>query len=117
MNVFGIGALELLVILLVAFIALGPGKTMETARTIGRMMREARRAFSDIVEAASFDDGGRADDRRRGRAPSPPGEPLPGPAHLAEQTPPAAGDDGGGGGDTGGPDDRPEGGSGRAGIR
>ena len=115
MNVFGIGALELLVILLVAFIALGPGKTMETARTIGRMMREARRAFSDIVEAASFDDGGRADDRRAGRAPSPPGEPLPGPAHLAEQTPPAAGADGGG--DTGGPDDRPEGGDGRAGIR
>ena len=117
MNVFGIGALELLVILLVAFIALGPGKTMETARTIGRMMREARRAFSDIVEAASFDDGGRGgDDRRAGRAPSPPGEPLPGPAHLAEQTPPATGDDGGGG-DTGGPDERPEGGGSRAGVR
>ena len=90
---------------------------METARTIGRMMREARRAFSDIVEAASFDDGGRAGDRRPGRAPSPPGEPLPGPAHLAEQTPPATGDDAIAGGDTGGPDDRPEGGSGRAGIR
>ena len=115
MNVFGIGAMELLVILLVAFIALGPGKTMETARTIGRMMREARRAFSDIVEAASFDDGGRGDDRRTGRAPGPPGDPLPGPGHLAEQTPPATGDDGGG--DTGGPDDRTEGGDSRAGIR
>ena len=39
MNVFGIGGLELLVILLVAFVALGPGKTVEVARTIGRMAR------------------------------------------------------------------------------
>ena len=28
MNVFGIGGLELVVILLVAFVALGPGKTL-----------------------------------------------------------------------------------------
>ena len=56
MNIFGIGALELAVILLVAFIALGPGKTMEVARTIGRMVREARRALTDIMDAASVDD-------------------------------------------------------------
>jgi Sec-independent protein translocase protein TatA len=39
-NFFGIGTLELLVILLVAFVALGPGKTVEVARTIGKMARE-----------------------------------------------------------------------------
>lgn len=94
MNVFGIGPQELLVIMLVAFIALGPGKTMETARVIGRMVREARRAFTDIMDAASFDDaaapkGGK--NAGRGPAPTaPPAAPLPPPPHLSEQN---AGDD------------------------
>ncbi len=100
MNVFGIGTLELLVILLVAFIALGPGKTMEVARTIGRMVREARRTFTDIMDAASLDDRSTADDRSAASRPppqsqrppptTPPADPLPAPPNLAEQK---AGDD------------------------
>lgn len=95
MNVFGIGPLELLVIMLVAFIALGPGKTMETARVIGRMVREARRAFTDIMDAASFDDAaapnkGGTDAGRRPAPTAPPAAPLPPPPHLSEQN---AGDD------------------------
>lgn len=89
MNVFGIGPLELLVIMLVAFIALGPGKTMETARVIGRMVREARRAFTDIMDAASFDDAaapkGGTDTGRRPTPTAPPAAPLPPPPHLSEQ--------------------------------
>lgn len=92
MNVFGIGGLELLVILLVAFVALGPGKTIDAARTIGRVVGEARRTFSDIMDAASLsdDDSG----RRRGptNAPSggdtptqPPSDPLPMPSHLRDR--------------------------------
>lgn len=56
MNIFGIGTMELAVILLVAIIALGPGKTMETARTLGRIMREARRAFTEVMDAAALGD-------------------------------------------------------------
>lgn len=88
MNVFGIGPLELLVIMLVAFIALGPGKTMEAARTIGRMVREARRAFTDIMEAASFDDAAAKGRKGPGQGPAPtapPSAPLPPPPHLREQ--------------------------------
>lgn len=91
MNVFGIGGLELLVILLVAFVALGPGKTVEVARTIGRMTREARRTFADIMDAASLsdDDVGTRRDRPNPNAGSsapaqPPSDPLPMPSHLQE---------------------------------
>ncbi len=96
MNVFGVGAPELLVILLVAFIALGPGKTIEVARTIGRMTREARRAFNDIVDAASLSgDGGSRREQRNsthGSAPpgQPPSDPLPMPPHLQSSADQAA---------------------------
>ena len=87
MNFFGIGTLELLVILLVAFIALGPGKTVEVARTIGKMVREARRTFTDIMDAASVDErGGRPrDNSGPPTPPSPPTDPIPQPPHLAAQ--------------------------------
>ena len=91
MNVFGIGTMEMVVILLVAFIALGPGKTMDAARTISKVVREARRTFTDVMDAASVTD----DDINRRDAPSatpppdapsqPPSAPLPMPAHLQAQ--------------------------------
>ena len=92
MNVFGIGGLELLVILLVAFVALGPGRTVEVARTIGRMAREARRTFSDIMDAASLSDADAATRRDQtssnqgaaGSPTQPPSDPLPMPSHLRQ---------------------------------
>ena len=98
MNVFGIGGLELLVILLVAFVALGPGKTVEVARTIGRMAREARRTFTDIMDAASLSDINsevRRDQSNSNPGPGapaqPPTDPLPMPPHLSDHSdsPPA----------------------------
>ncbi len=50
---FGIGTPELLVILLVALIVLGPKRLPGVARAIGRGMRELRRAmhsFEDFVD-------------------------------------------------------------------
>ena len=89
MNVFGIGGLEIVVILLVAFVALGPGKTIEVARTIGRVVREARSTFADIMDAASLSDtdvNGRRDQANASggsTAPTqPPSDPLPTPSHL-----------------------------------
>ena len=95
MNIFGIGTLELAVIFLVAIIALGPGKTMETARTIGRIVREARRTFAEVMDAASLNDEAGAGRRRNSGddgaatgpvAPTkPPEVPLESPPHLAGQ--------------------------------
>ncbi len=88
MNFFGIGTLELLVIFLVAFVALGPGKTVEVARTIGRMAREARRTFTEIMDAANPIDPtpNRRDPESAPRNTVPPDDPIASPPHLAEQT-------------------------------
>ena len=47
---FGIGLPELLVILVVALIVLGPKRIPEVARSIGRGLAEFRRATADISE-------------------------------------------------------------------
>ena len=51
MNIFGIGMLEILIILIVALIILGPAKTVHMAKNAGRMMGEVRRAFTDLSRA------------------------------------------------------------------
>ena len=53
MNFFGVGALEILIILMVAFIVLGPNRLIGVARQLGTSMREFRDAtgqFSRILE-------------------------------------------------------------------
>lgn len=55
----GIGFLELLVIVLVAVIVLGPAKAVDMARSAGKMMGEVRRSFSDLsstLEPSKWDD-------------------------------------------------------------
>jgi len=47
---FGIGFPELLVILVVALIFIGPGKLPEVARSLGRGYRELQRALSGVKE-------------------------------------------------------------------
>lgn len=47
---FGIGLPELLVILVVALLVLGPKRLPEVARTLGKGLAEFRRATADITE-------------------------------------------------------------------
>ncbi|OGO31934.1 MAG: twin arginine-targeting protein translocase TatB [Chloroflexi bacterium RBG_16_56_11] len=49
MDFFGIGGWEILLILIVVLIVVGPGKLPEIARTIGKTMRAIRKASSDIT--------------------------------------------------------------------
>ena len=53
MNFMGMGVMEMAVILLVAFLVLGPSKSIDMARTAGKMIRDLRRSFAEI--AASVD--------------------------------------------------------------
>jgi TatA/E family protein of Tat protein translocase len=47
-SLFGIGVPELLVILAIALLVLGPKRLPEVARSLGRGMNEFRRASSDL---------------------------------------------------------------------
>lgn len=51
MNIFGMGPLELIVILLLAFIFLGPSKMVDAARVLGKASREFRRMASEFSSA------------------------------------------------------------------
>lgn len=53
---FGIGMQELLIVLAVALIILGPKKLPEMARTLGRAFAELQRATQDLRSSVDFDD-------------------------------------------------------------
>jgi sec-independent protein translocase protein TatB len=50
---FGIGVPELLVIMVVALVVLGPKRLPEVAKALGRALSEFRRATSDLSEELS----------------------------------------------------------------
>ena len=52
---FGLGTSEILVILLIALLILGPKEIPKVARTIGRGMRELQRAKDDISKSIEFE--------------------------------------------------------------
>jgi sec-independent protein translocase protein TatB len=52
---FGIGAQELAIILVVALLVFGPKRLPELARTLGRGLAEFRRASSDLRQTINFE--------------------------------------------------------------
>ena len=56
MNFMGIGFMELVVILLVAFLVVGPGRSIEMARRTGKVLGDLRRGFSEVTEAISVEE-------------------------------------------------------------
>ena len=52
---FGIGPVELAVVLVVALLVMGPKKLPELARTVGRGLAEFRRASNDLRRSMDFD--------------------------------------------------------------
>jgi Sec-independent protein translocase protein TatA len=65
LNFFGMGLPEMLVIFLVAFLALGPSKSIEMARTAGKMIRDLRRTFNEVASAVNLDDDERSSRRQQ----------------------------------------------------
>ena len=57
MNLMGVGAPEVLVIFLVAFLALGPNRSITMARTAGKVLGDLRRTFNEVVSAVSMEQG------------------------------------------------------------
>ena len=52
---FNIGAPELIIILIIALIVLGPGKLPDVAQSLGRSVREFRKAATDLNEATNLE--------------------------------------------------------------
>lgn len=50
-----IGAPELIVILIIALVVLGPGKLPDVAASLGKSLREFRRAATDVSDAGKID--------------------------------------------------------------
>lgn len=50
-----LGPTELIIILVIALLVLGPGKLPEVGSALGKGIREFRKAASDVKEAASTD--------------------------------------------------------------
>ena len=63
-----IGPLELIIILVIALLILGPGKLPEVGASLGKSIREFRKAASDVQDSVKLD-------------------PAPAPAPVAAQTP------------------------------
>ena len=66
MNFMGVGSMELLVILLIAFLVLGPGRSIDMARRAGKVLGDLRRTFTDVTDAITVED------RQRGHPQAPP---------------------------------------------
>lgn len=50
-----IGPTELIIVLVIALLVLGPGKLPEVGSALGKSIREFRKAATDVKEAASLD--------------------------------------------------------------
>ena len=54
MDLFGIGAMELAIVLLAAVIVLGPARMVEMASRMGTYWREAQRLLRETADAATL---------------------------------------------------------------
>jgi TatA/E family protein of Tat protein translocase len=52
---FNIGPGELILILVIALVVLGPGKLPDVAASLGKSLREFRKAATDVSDAAKID--------------------------------------------------------------
>jgi TatA/E family protein of Tat protein translocase len=52
---FGIGPVELIIVLVIALLVLGPGKLPDVGSALGKSIREFRKAASDVQEATTLE--------------------------------------------------------------
>lgn len=69
MNFLGMGPLEMVVVLVVAFLVLGPGKSIDLARSAGKAFRDLRATFSDMAKAVDLTEDAPPASRRPGPPP------------------------------------------------
>ncbi len=56
MSFFGMGPMEILLVLVIAFVFLGPERMVDAARLLGKAVREGRRLASELPQVVIEDD-------------------------------------------------------------
>ena len=56
MNFMGVGFMELVVILLVAFLVVGPVRSIDMAKRTGKVLGDLRRSFTDVTDAITVEE-------------------------------------------------------------
>ncbi len=79
---FGVSMWELILILVVALIALGPRQMAETAKVLGKLYRDLQRMLTDVRSTIDFDSLTNPTNSSSNSNPSPPPPPTPPPANL-----------------------------------
>ena len=54
-NVMGMGVMELGVVFLIAFLVLGPSRSIDMARSAGKLIGDLRKSFNDVMEAVNLE--------------------------------------------------------------
>ncbi len=55
MNFMGMGMFEMAAIMIVGFLALGPTKSIEVAKTTGKLLGDLRRTFNEVLSAVDLE--------------------------------------------------------------
>lgn len=71
-----IGAPELIIILIIALVVLGPGKLPDVASSLGKSVREFRKAASDVSDAGKLNPPAQAQPSATTAAPAAPAVPA-----------------------------------------
>ena len=51
----GMGIMELGVVFVIAFLVLGPSRSIDMARSAGKLIGDLRRSFNDVMEAVNLE--------------------------------------------------------------
>ena len=54
MNLLGMGITEMAIIFLVTFLALGPNRSIDMARTLGKVLGEIKRTVNEVISATNI---------------------------------------------------------------
>ena len=69
---FNFGPGELIILLIIALVVIGPGKLPEVGAALGKSIREFRRASTDVKEAVNVEPAARAEPPKPAAAVEPP---------------------------------------------
>lgn len=79
----GMGIMELAVVLVIAFLVLGPSRSIDMARSAGKLIGDLRRSFNDVMEAVNLEQ-----EQEKGPSGRVPVDQSDGPAGAEDKKPP-----------------------------